>query len=66
MLHIEEQSKLEKADALELIDINNKRKKLRVIRRYTSHYLLGLKVRRSGIVLGVMLHPFARPWWAIP
>lgn len=45
MLHIEEHNKLEKYDALDLIEITGKRKKLEIIRRYTSHYLLGLKVQ---------------------
>ena len=44
LAHIEEQSKLEKASALDLIEIDSKKKKLQLIRRYTSHYLLGLKV----------------------
>lgn len=45
LLHIEEQNKLDKTDALDLIEISGKRKKLEIIRHYTSHYLLGLKVR---------------------
>lgn len=44
LLHIEEQNKLEKMNALDLIEINSKKEKLQIMRRYTSHYLLGLKV----------------------
>lgn len=59
VLHIEEQNRLEKSDALELIEITGKKKKLEIIRRYTSHYILGLKVCERDANLQEM-HFFSR------
>lgn len=42
--HIEEHNQSEKADALDLIEMINKRRKNQTILHYTGHYLLGLKV----------------------
>jgi hypothetical protein len=44
LTHVEEQNVLEKKNALDLIEIGDKKEKMKIIRRYTSHYLLGLKV----------------------
>lgn len=42
--HVEEQHQLEKVDALDMIELENKSKKFEIIKVYTSHYILGLKV----------------------
>ena len=51
--HVKEQNQLEKETALDLIELRGKREKLRLVRRYMSHYLLGLKVcwRCNGLSL---------------
>ena len=48
MKHVKAQQLVDKTSALDLIDINSKSKRLQIIRQYTSHYLLGLKVRKNG------------------
>ena len=58
-MHVEEQDKLDKKNALDLIDISDKREKMKIVRRYTSHYLLGLKVCCGGC-------QYSRPYVTCP